>query len=445
MALSTGLLFWALGFALVTGEYDYGSSEEQWVDSNDEGTIWAVLIAGSNGWYNYRHQADIAHSYHVLKAHGVAADHIITLMYDDVANNPYPGKLFNSPDKIDVYEGVKIDYKGEDVTPANFIAVLQGDKAAVKGGNGRVLESNEKDKVFVYFSDHGAVGLISFPDDILSVKQLTDALKKMHARKKYKELTFYLEACESGSMFENLDPSLNIYAITAANAHESSWGCYCEVEEDLPCLGDLFSVNWMQDSDKENLESETLDQQYKIVKKLTTKSHVQHFGDMGIAKEHVGEFQGDQQSFKRFTKNTSFAADSTLWPVRDIPLIMLRGKWERENDAVTKQELEYRLKHMQKKRDHLERHITKLVKSMVHDKVNRNRVLTTYPARLTKLECHNDVVHAFHRVCFNFNENPYAMKYAYVLANICEMGIETELIVQHLMDFCLDIDVSGVH
>lgn len=41
---------------------------------------------------------------------------------------------------------------------------------------------------------------------------------------------------------------------------------------------------------------------------------------------------------------------------------------------------------------------------MVHDKVNRHRVLTTYPARLTKLDCHNDVVHAFHRVCFNFNE-----------------------------------------
>lgn len=37
------------------------------------------------------------------------------------------------------------------------------------------------------------------------------------------------------------------------------------------------------------------------------------------------------------------------------------------------------------------------------------------------------------------------MKYIYVLANICEMGIETELIVQHLMDFCLDIDISGVH
>lgn len=88
----------------------------------------------------------------------MAADHIITLMYDDIAGyqgldnrslglpmdsafrNPYPGKLFNSPEKVDVYEGVKIDYKGDDVNPDNFIAILQGDKAKVKGGNGRVLE-----------------------------------------------------------------------------------------------------------------------------------------------------------------------------------------------------------------------------------------------------------------------------------------------------------------
>jgi legumain len=39
---------------------------------------------------------------------GVDPDNIITMMYDDVANNtrnPYPGKLFNHPNGTDVYEG----------------------------------------------------------------------------------------------------------------------------------------------------------------------------------------------------------------------------------------------------------------------------------------------------------------------------------------------------
>jgi legumain len=31
------------------------------------------------------------------------------------------------------------------------------------GGNGRVLESGPDDEVFIYYSDHGSVGLISFP------------------------------------------------------------------------------------------------------------------------------------------------------------------------------------------------------------------------------------------------------------------------------------------
>ena len=78
---------------------------------------WAVLVCGSNGYWNYRHHADIAHAYQIVKKGGIAEDHIITMMYNDVPfdekNNPYPGKLYNRPgdDSPDVYEGVVIDYE----------------------------------------------------------------------------------------------------------------------------------------------------------------------------------------------------------------------------------------------------------------------------------------------------------------------------------------------
>jgi legumain len=82
----------------------------------------------------------------------------------------------------------------------------------------------------------------------------------------YQELVFYLEACESGSMFDGILPSnINIYAVTAANPFESSWGTYCPPDDMVngveinSCLGDLFSVNWMEDSDKANIQKETLD------------------------------------------------------------------------------------------------------------------------------------------------------------------------------------------
>ena len=57
-----------------------------------------LLVAGSNGWFNYRHQADICHAYQIVHAHGVPDDRIIVMMYDDIAfnkENPTPGMIIN--------------------------------------------------------------------------------------------------------------------------------------------------------------------------------------------------------------------------------------------------------------------------------------------------------------------------------------------------------------
>lgn len=49
----------------------------------------------------------------------------------------------------------------------------------------------------------------------------------MHDNNMYKKLVYYLEACESGSMFVNLPKDINAYALSAASPSESSWGTYC--------------------------------------------------------------------------------------------------------------------------------------------------------------------------------------------------------------------------
>ena len=97
---------------------------------------WAVLVAGSNGYWNYRHQADVAHAYEILKSRGVPDSQIIVMAYDDIANNaenPFPGQIFNHPDGKNVYDSASIDYKGANVTPEKFLAVLTGD-ATTAGG-----------------------------------------------------------------------------------------------------------------------------------------------------------------------------------------------------------------------------------------------------------------------------------------------------------------------
>ena len=98
------------------------------LEGKENGNIWALLVAGSNTWMNYRHQvytaveirvycihrhvtllnnyslrlltpftfplsllqllqADICHAYQILHAHGVPDDQIVVMMYNDIAYN----------------------------------------------------------------------------------------------------------------------------------------------------------------------------------------------------------------------------------------------------------------------------------------------------------------------------------------------------------------------
>jgi legumain len=150
---------------------------------------WAVLIAGSSGYGNYRHQADVCHAYQIIKKQGVRPERIIVLAVDDIANseeNPYPGQLFNKPTAdgtpgVDVYDGCKIDYSGTDVTPDTFVKVLTGDAQGLNGvGTGKVLKSTKKSRVFINFVDHGGVNIIGFPRTTMHAKDLVGALTTMH-------------------------------------------------------------------------------------------------------------------------------------------------------------------------------------------------------------------------------------------------------------------------
>jgi legumain len=58
------------------------------------------------------------------------------------------GMLNDNGKGVDVYAGCQKDYTGDDVTAANFLAVITGNSAAVKGK--KVLKSNANDNVFIF-------------------------------------------------------------------------------------------------------------------------------------------------------------------------------------------------------------------------------------------------------------------------------------------------------
>ena len=102
----------SLGIALLAG---FSSAALPPVDElvrkgllrEDGGRTHAVLIAGSSGYMNYRHQADVCHAYQILSNNGIPSEQIIVFMYDDIANNvqnPRKCEIINHPDGDDVYK-----------------------------------------------------------------------------------------------------------------------------------------------------------------------------------------------------------------------------------------------------------------------------------------------------------------------------------------------------
>jgi len=72
----------------------------------------------------------------------------------------------------------------------------------------------------------------------------------------YRELVFYLDTCESGSMFTQLPTDIGVLAISSARPDENANAIWCyEPETSIQgqnigaCLGDATSVGWLMDSD----------------------------------------------------------------------------------------------------------------------------------------------------------------------------------------------------
>ena len=63
------------------------------------------------------------------------------------------------------------------------------------------------------------------------------------------------------------------------------------------CLGDLYSVSWLEDADSA-FPRESLQRQMAKVVKETKESHVQIFGDTSFASDFAGAFEGDAQDKK---------------------------------------------------------------------------------------------------------------------------------------------------
>ncbi|XP_055343439.1 legumain-like [Paramacrobiotus metropolitanus] len=446
LRILTILLLAATAFAVILP----ASSKKNRDKAEDAPNIWVLIVAGSNGYYNYRHQSDACHAYHIMAKHGIPDSNIVVMQYDDIANdpeNPTPGIIINHPNGSDVYKGALKDYTGDTVTSTNFLKILQGDAAAMKGiGSGKVINSGPNDHVFVNFVDHGAPGIVAFPNDELSAVDLNNAIKDMHKQKKFAKMVLYFEACESGSMFDGILPNnIDVFATTAANPDESSYACYYD---DLrqTYLGDVYSVNWMEDSDKENLSKETLQSQFKIVKKETNTSHVMEYGDLTIAQMKVGDFMG--HSFDEDAVQLPKVSKADAVKSEDVYLTILRKKAEK---SQTPEESDYWMKQVHAataKRGFINGVLRKLAGTVAKSSSHALELINTRQS-IDDEEVHQCLHLAnkfFSKNCFSLARNEYALFTApRFLANACADGISAAELIRAMRKTCTHQTMHGIN
>ena len=268
----------------------------------------------------------------MVTASGIKPENVILLAVDDIANyrtNPFPGQVFNKPTDagtpgVDVYDGCVIDYKGTDVTPETFTKVLTGDDSA----GGKVLKSarttaSSSTSSTTAPSTHR---LPHFPD----ARDRAPRGAAEDARREHVQGARLLSrGVRVRSMFANLPANMNIYATTAANGKESSWGtCVCVTTRSTArrstraSATSTRSTGWRTPT---RMASEvtarrprparpaaplllhplypaplpspqTLEAQFNTVKTETAKSHVMMYGDATIDAEVVSNFQGTTDS-----------------------------------------------------------------------------------------------------------------------------------------------------
>ncbi len=250
----------------------------------------AVIIAPTNGWINYRHQADGLTLYTLLRDNGVPDDNIILMLYDDIPTlpvNPIPGNVHHLPGGPNIRLGANVVYTGSQVTAATLQNVLTGTKT---NSTPVVLDSNASTDVFVYIVGHGIPGTIDFwnDNDIFTTDDFTNVTNTMSREQKYRQLVFMDDTCFGESIAINATAPGLLY-LTGSSSVEPSFAAIYDISIQQ-WLSDQFTaeaVSLIQENPNITFQ-ELYNESYTNV----TGSHVQLIttGNVSTLGESVLEF-----------------------------------------------------------------------------------------------------------------------------------------------------------
>lgn len=185
---------------------------------------WALVVASSTGWTNYRHQADALRMYQELKRQGFDDRHIILVINDDLANNPNnptPGILI-APDGENIYKNVTVDYRTSELSISDLKDIINGHASKRLP---EVIPSDSTNNVLVFWSGHGrSSGELCWHElhNGITANTMYDMLKEAADNKRFRKMLWMVEACYSEAVMRAIEGLPNILCYTAANSYEES-------------------------------------------------------------------------------------------------------------------------------------------------------------------------------------------------------------------------------
>lgn len=210
--------------------WNWKNSQSQEFDGNSPSITypalkekWALIIAASSEWRNYRHQADALEMYRLLKKQGYTDDRIVLVMEDDIAqnsNNPHKGVVKVRPTGENLYTNVQIDYKLSTISPKDIASILHGEKSEKLP---EVIHADGADNVLVFWSGHGAPGYFVWgKNDQFTGSLMQQTLQSLSEQKKYRKMLWLVETCYAGSVAQSVKDIPGVLFITASAENETS-------------------------------------------------------------------------------------------------------------------------------------------------------------------------------------------------------------------------------
>ena len=249
----------------------------------------AIIMCGSRGYNNYRHQADLYTWTNILLNRGFKRENIITFSYNDLpilTNNTIQHTCYGP----NMYRDDFVNYTLHDASKEQFLKTLKN-------------ISNKNANILIIYINHGAYNLLSTPntfDQPIYVDDFAEAVNTLAS--KVRKICVVIEACYSGSMAFRARYAKNVIFITAADAKQSSYS-YCWCPELKAYTTDEFTYHMLNYLDSSSNDRKSLKELFEDVKSKTVFSNVMSSGNM--YRVQLKEFFGVMKKNKPVLGNTT--------------------------------------------------------------------------------------------------------------------------------------------